>query len=333
MKVLIMHSGAAGEIIFSTVLVRALKIQLEDAAIFYLTHETGKRILAENPYLEAVWASNNGGDAEASRNQEYDYVLDLDGSFGSWLQTLRFKGKVLRLDQRKWKKWLLTRIKINKMIPMHLIDQYIAVAAPLNVRNDGMRPDFQIPYRDEVPPDWLPEAYQKGYVVFCISAPYNTRKLPVERMITLCDRINKPVILLGHSEDYESGEVVQAFFKRGSSDDYEEGLKELNKKAIVYNACEKFSFNQMASVIKNSRFVFTFDNDFIAVASAFGKETFVLYGNTVTDFGFYPVNSRFTILENNRLSCRPCAVTGYAKCPRGHFRCMNHLVFDFYLPW
>lgn len=333
MKVLIVHSGPPGEIVFSTVLVRVLKIQIEEAAIFYFTHETGKRILTENPYLDAVWASDNSDDVKACQTNRYDYVLDLSPDFPSWLQTRRLKGKVIRLDKRRWKKWLLTRLKINRMIPMHLIDQYIATASVLDVKNDGMRPDFNIPYRDEVPPDWLPDPFQKGYVAFCISAPHNTRKLPLERMIVLCDRINKPVVLLGNNEDVESGSTIERFFARSASEDVEEGLQALNKKAIVYNACAKFSFNQMASVVRNSRYVFTFDNDFVAIASAFGKESFVLYGNTVTDFGMYPVNSRFTILENNRLACRPCATSGYNKCPRGHFRCMNDIVFDFYLPW
>ncbi len=332
MKVLIVHSGSAGEIIFSTVLVRVLKIQLEDASVFYLTHENGKRILAGNPYLEAVWATDEASDRAAWRTHAYDYVLDLDADSRSWLKTVTLKAKVLRFDRRRWKKWLLTRLKINRMIPMHLTDQYIATASELHVKNDGMRPDFQIPYRDEVPSDWLPGPFHKGYVTFCISASHNTRMLPVSRMIALCDRINKPIILLGFADHAETGRKVEAFFVRNAPDDMEEGLAALNKKAIVYNACGKFSFNQMASVIEKSKYVFTFDNDFIAVASAFGKETFVLYGNTVTDFGVYPVNSRFTILENNRLSCRPCAVSGHRKCPLGHFRCMNDLLFDFYLP-
>ncbi len=333
MKVLIVHSGPPGEIVFSTVLVRVLKVQIDEAAIFYLTHETGKCLLAENPYLDAVWALGNADDITTCRTHGYDYVLDLCPDFRSWLQTKRLTGKVIRLDKRRWKTWLLTRLKINRMIPMHLIDQYIATASALNVKNDGMRPDFHIPYRDEVPPDWLPDPFQKGYVAFCISAPYNTRKLPLERMIALCDRINKPIIILGNDEDVGSGTAIEKFFVRSSSDEVEEGLLALNKKAIVYNACGKFSFNQMAGVIKNSRYVFTFDNDFIAVASVFGKETFVVYGNTVTDFGRYPVNSRFTILENNRIACRPCTTSGFNKCPRGHFRCMNDIVFDFYLPW
>ena len=221
--------------------------------------------------------------------------------------------------------------KINHLDNVHLVDKMLQAVKPIGIKGDELGLDYFIPEKDKGSLEWLPEVFQKGFVAFPISAPYNTRKLPVDRMIELCDKINRPIILLGSSADMETGQVISTFFERGLSVVWEKGLLELNKKTIVYNACGKFNFNQMASLIKQSSAVFTFDNDFVPVASAFRKEIFALWGNTILLFGRYPYRTKFTILESNSVACRPCTVNGFDKCPKGHFKCMRDIMFDFYL--
>jgi ADP-heptose:LPS heptosyltransferase len=100
----------------------------------------------------------------------------------------------------------------------------------------------------------------------------------------------------------------------------------------VYNACGKFNLNQSASLVKQARYVFTHDTGLMHIAAAFKKEVFSIWGSTIPGFGMYPYRTKFTVLENNRLDCRPCSKIGFEKCPKGHFKCMNDIVFDFYLP-
>jgi ADP-heptose:LPS heptosyltransferase len=329
MKFLIIHSGPAEDIIFSTVLIRVLKVQSDAGYVGYLTSDSGREILKENPYLDFIATFS-----EESKQRTFDYIIDLDADLRSFLATMPFRGKVLRHKKFWFQKWLLTKWRINKLPQEHVVNQFLNIVSHLSIKDDGLRLDYSIPYKDEVPRDWLPELFRKSFVVFCINARFATRKLPVERIIELCDRINKPVILLGTADDAATGKTVEEFFHRNSvSSEYEEGLRELNKKTVVYNACGKFNIHQQASLVKQARYVFTFDNEFVAVASAFGKEVYVTYGNTSLDFGRYPHNTRFTIFENNRISCRPCAAGGYPRCPLTHFKCMNDVVFDFYLPW
>ncbi len=68
------------------------------------------------------------------------------------------------------------------------------------------------------------------------------------------------------------------------------------------------------------------------IAAAYKKQIFSIWGNTIPLFGSYPYKTKFVVFENNKLNCRPCSKTGYNKCPKGHFKCMNGIVFDFYLP-
>lgn len=228
----------------------------------------------------------------------------------------------------------MVNLKINKLPSAHIVDRYLSTAKHLNVKNDSLGLDYFIPSTDEVPLEWLPETHRKGYVAYAIGGQHATKKLPVRRMIELCDKINRPIILLGGKEDYAEGEQVRLFFeKNDASTDIELILSEdLNKRTIIYNACGKYNLNQSASVVKRATYVFTHDTGMMHIAAALKKEVFSIWGNTIPLFGMYPYRTKFTVLENNKLDCRPCSKIGYNKCPKGHFNCMEKMVFDFYLP-
>src|SRR6185295_8185708 len=150
--------------------------------------------------------------------------------------------------------------------------------------------------------------------------------------IELCDKINRPVILLGGPEDVETGEAIAQFFLKGTNTSDEKVLQQLNKKTVVYNARRKFNINQSASVVKKATYVFTHDTGLMHIAAGFNKAVFSIWGNTIPAFGMYPYRTQFTVFENTRLGCRPCSKIGFNRCPKGHFKCMNEIVFDLFLP-
>jgi ADP-heptose:LPS heptosyltransferase len=334
LKALIICGQTIADVVFATPVIRAMKVQLDDAEIHVLVEVSAAFTLDENPYVDqihfdrvSIWKNY-----QRLKKEKYDIIVNLvEGWKPKWLAFL-LNAETYSLESLRWKQWLMVNLKIDQLPNKHLVHRMFDGVEGLQLKPDELGLDYFIPEKDKVSREWLPEAFWKEYVVFCIHASYTTRKLTVDRMIELCDKINKPIVLLGSKEDFETGEVVSSFFGKGVSLRYEEGLLQLNKRTLVYNACGRFNFNQMVSVVKQSRAVFTFDNEFIAVASAFKKEIFGLWGNTILMFGRYPYRTKFTVLENNRISCRPCTSKGYAKCPKGHFKCMNRIVFDFYLP-
>ena len=99
----------------------------------------------------------------------------------------------------------------------------------------------------------------------------------------------------------------------------------MNKKAFVFNGCGKFSINQSAYLLKNAKEVHTHDTGMMHIASAFNKDIVSYWGNTTPEFGMYPYKTKFTIIENKNLSCRPCSKIGFQECPKGHFKCMKEL--------
>jgi len=334
MKALVICGESVGDIVFATPVIRALKVQLDDMEVHGLFSESSAFAADENPYIDkiisiqrSVWKTRN-----QLKTEKYDLVINLRSDARSKIITILIRTKTYSLKSMGWHHWLIVRLKINRLLNVHLVDRLMSVVKPLGVKADELGLDFFIPEKDKVSMGWFPESFQKGFIVFALSAPYATRKLPVKRMIELCDKINKPVILLGTHADVMTGDVIRTFFEKNQDVGWEEGLQELNKKTLIYNACGKFNFNQMASLIKQSRAVFAFDSDFVPVASALRKEIFGLWGNTILLFGRYPYRTRFTVLESNSVSCRPCSTNGFDSCPKGHFKCMNNIIFDFYLP-
>ena len=312
MKALVICGDSIADLVFSTPVIRALKVQLDDAEVHGLFPPSCAFLWEENPYIDKthVFESSILKTWNSLKMEKFGLVVNLRTDWRSKILSRLTSGNVYSVESIFWKQWLMVNLKINQLPNLHLVDRMMMTLEPLGVKEDELGLDFFIPEKDKVSIDWLPSQFQKGFVVFAVSAPHHTRKLPVDKIIELCDKINKPIILLGMQEDFDTGAVVETFFARGMSVAWEEGLLALNKKTIVYNACGKFNFNQLASLVKQARAVFTFDNDFVPIASAFKKEIYGLWGNTILLFGRYPYRTKFTILESNSVTCRPCSASG-----------------------
>ena len=328
MKILIIYPRGLDESIFLTPVVRALKAQLDPPEMHALLPATTMFVAEDNPYIDKL-VSPSTKMIPLLRKERYDVVVDCMSSLFSAFACLLARSRRLTFPRQKRQEWLMTRLGINNLANINLAERMLKVLKPLNVKADELGLDYFVPDRDRVPVDWLPEEFRHGYGVFHISAPYPTRRLPPGRMSELCDKINNPIGRLGGREDGDDAERITDFFQAGHhSEPYEEGLIRLNKRTRIFNGVGRFNVNQMASLARHATRVFTFDSEMVAVASAFFRPITIIMGNTIPLFGRYSYKTKFTILEVTGLPCRPCSARGYAKCPKGHFKCMNKIVFD-----
>ncbi|WP_224999633.1 glycosyltransferase family 9 protein [Cesiribacter sp. SM1] len=335
MKILVIRFSSIGDIVLTTPVVRVLKTQLQDAQVHYCTKKAYAGMFKANPYIDKLHLLEDKLNdlVQELKQERFDYIIDLHNNLRTTIIKQRLGVKAFSFDKLNFEKWLMVNFKINRLPNVHIVDRNLETTAPLGIKGDELGLDYFIPEQDEVPLEWLPETHRGDYVAYAIGAQHNTKKLPLPRMIELCDKINKPVILLGGKEDAANGEQIEAFFRQQQgSEAYEEGLKELNKRTVIFNACGKFNLNQSASLVKQAKYVFTHDTGLMHIAAAYKKPIFSIWGNTIPEFGMYPYRTQFTVFEKKGLSCRPCSKIGYSKCPQGHFLCMNGIDFDFYLP-
>lgn len=308
-KFLIIRFSSIGDIVLTTPVVRCLKTQVEGAQVHYLTKKAFAPVLAHNPYIDKlhVLQDSLNQTLEVLKNEEFDYIIDLHHNLRTLIVKNKLKVLSFSFNKLNWQKWLMVRFKINRLPDKHIVDRYFETTQLFDVTNDGKGLDYFISSEDEVDTNTLPATFQKGYIGFVIGAKHNTKKLPLQKVLSLLRKINKPVVILGGKEDADEGsEIAMAL---GES---------------VYNACGKYSLAQSASLVKQADVIITPDTGLMHIASAFKKKIISVWGNTIPGFGMYPYNPDpdSQIVEVNGLKCRPCSKIGYAKCPKGHFNCM-----------
>jgi ADP-heptose:LPS heptosyltransferase len=311
-KILIIRFSSIGDIVLTTPVIRCIKEQKPKIEIHYITKKSFKGILETNPYIKKIHTieKNINEISDELKKEDFDFVVDLHNNIRS-AQTKRVIGKPSSAFKKlNFQKWLLVNFKINRMPPLHLVDRYIQTVEQLGIKNDNKGLDYFIPEKDEVQITSLPHTHQNGYIGFVVGAKFFTKQLPIEKMISICKKINQPIILLGGKEDSERAVIIEN----------EVGYN-------IYNACGKYNLNQSASLVKQATKIITHDTGLMHIAAAFKKEIISVWGNTVPAFGFTPYlpSPKSKIVEVKNLSCRPCSKIGYSRCPKGHFKCMMEI--------
>lgn len=322
-KILVIRFSAIGDIVWTSPTIRVLKTQIPNAEIHFCTKFVYKEMVEANPYIDKLhFLTEKLGDLiQILKKEKFDLIIDLHKNLRTLLIRLQLRCKTYQYHKLTLRRWLFVKFKLKTMPNLHVADRYLATIKPLGLSYDNRGLDFFIPKGHEINiQEYLPETHQNGYVAFVIGASRFTKRLPVARMIELCEKIDRPLVLIGGKEDQITGEKIAKYFD-----------KKIDSQVEVFNACNQLSISQSASIVKQSETVFGQDTGLTHIAAAFGKQVFAIYGGTST-LGFYPYETPYTILENNTLSCRPCSKSGKDICPKGHFKCMQDIEFDFELP-
>ena len=218
-KILILRFSSIGDIVLTTPVIRALKRQLPNVEIHYCTKQGFRSIIENNPYVDkAHFLGDSLNELIAElKKEKFDYVVDLHNNLRTRIIKTRLGQPSGTFDKLNFRKWLLVNLKYNAMPDVHIVERYLAAAKKLGISNDGEGLDYFIPEKDEVPISSLPETHQIGYYGMAIGAQHYTKRLPVEKLIELCENINGPIILLGGKEDYEAGELIAQHFQQYQS--------------------------------------------------------------------------------------------------------------------
>ncbi len=323
MKILIIRFSSIGDIVLTTPVVRCLQQQL-DAEIHYLTKQSFHPVLVANPYINRIITIQKKVNEVLPflNSEKYDIIIDLHRNLRSLQVKLKLGVKSYSFDKLNFEKWLMVNFKINRLPKVHIVDRYLAAVKKLGIVNDGKGLDYFIMKDDELiinsaeftaRVSTLPSFNASTrFIAFVIGAAHATKRLPIEKIIMICNKIQHPIILLGGPEDAERGAIIAKV--AGNH---------------VINACGKLKLNQSASVVQQAWKVITHDTGLMHIAAAFNKDIISVWGNTIPEFGMYPYypagKDHNITFEVNNLPCRPCSKIGYEKCPQGHFKCMYQI--------
>jgi len=309
-KFLIVRFSSIGDIILTTPVMRHLKQQVANAEVHFLTKSTYASLLEANPHIDRIHSYD--GDMKACmgelKKEGFDYIIDLHHN----ARTARIKYRLKRMDftvnKLNRQKWLYVNFKLNRLPDLHMVDRNMATIRTFISDKDDAGLDYFIPERDRIEMSSLPPAFQNGYIGLAIGAQHQTKKLPAESLIKLCEKLSHPVVILGGPTDKETGDIISA------------GLPEKS----ILNTCGKYNIHQSASLVQQAGVLITHDTGLMHIGAAFKKQVISIWGNTVPAFGMFPYRTDPSSVQFEvfGLKCRPCSKIGYQHCPKKHFKCM-----------
>jgi heptosyltransferase-2 len=308
--------------VLTTPVVRCLKKQVPDAEIHYLIKPQFKVVMEHNPYINKFHFLQQEWPAmiDELKAEKFDYIIDLHHN----LRTLRIKNALnvphFSFNKLNIEKFVFVKLKWNVMPKLHIIDRYLETVKPFDVYNDGEGMDYFIADEERVPLKDIPASHHLGFISIVIGASFYTKKLPVYKLQELCKKTAHPIILLGAKEEAAEGEEIASV----------DPIK-------IYNACGKFTLNESADLVRQSRLIIAHDTGLMHIAAALKKEVIAIWGSTTPSFGMVPyygtsflqqAASPYDDVQVRKLWCRPCTKIGRNKCPQGHFKCMKNIDID-----
>ena len=285
------------------------------AEIHFLTKAPYLSILSSNPYIDKVYTIHSKVSEVMAelKAEDYDVIIDLHKNIRSSQVKLMLGKERHTFDKLNRKKWLLTALKLNLLPEIHVVERYFKAVKKLDVKYDNAGLDYFIPEQDLVSMvDRFPESFCQGFIAVVVGSKQQTKQIPMNKLKEICVNLSKPVVLLGGESDIEKASEVAL----------------INPERIV-NACGMLNINQSASILQQAQLVITPDTGLMHIAAALRKPVIVVWGNTIPEFGMYPLypkgNENFKNVQVFDLPCRPCSKLGFDACPKSHFKCMNDI--------
>ena len=310
MKILVIRFSSMGDIIYTTPVVRCIKKQVPNAEVHFLTKPAFKYIYDNNPYVDKLLLlkSSLSDTINEIKAEKYDHIVDLHNNLRTTIIKLRTGVKATTYKKQPIRKWLSLKFKLKLIAPTHLVDRYLEATKPLGVINDGKPIDYYVKAEHQLS-KLLPASHQNDYIAFVIGATHFTKRMPNEKIISICSQLKLPVVLLGGNDVKANGDIVAAAIG-----------------ANIYNACGATSLDESVYLVSKAQSIIGFDTGLTHIAEAFNKPIVSVWGGTVPELlGVQPYMVKDVLVAGIDLDCRPCSKFGLEKCPLGHFKCMNDM--------
>ena len=311
MQFLIIQTAFIGDVILATGLPEKIKRFYPDARVDFLVRKGNESLLDNNPFIDNVIIWNKQSSKYRNlfrlwrkvRKQGYSHVINLQRFAAMGFVTSFSKAQHKAGFDKNPFSWGFNK-KVNHVVGdgNHEVDRNNQLIAELT---DETRPYPKL-YPSESDRQKIQE-YQGDFVVLAPSSVWFTKQTPQNKWVELVDANSKTTFyLIGSNSDKEA------------SDDIIKSSKNPN----VVNLCGKMTLLESAALIEKAQMTFTNDSAPMHLASAMNAPVNAVYCSTIPEFGFGPLSEKSAAIQTmESLSCRPCGLHGFKKCPEGHFKC------------
>jgi len=322
-RILLINPFGIGDVLFTTPVIKALRMTYPDSYIGYICNQRAKEILESNPYLDRVlvfekddyrrkWKKSRlsairdfNSFFQEIKKQRFGVAIDFSlGHQYSLCLMLAGVKKRIGFDYRQRGRFLTDRIKINGYSGKHVVEYYIDLLKHLNLKmDDDTKLEFHVGDKDKLWADKFLETHQlnKGKILIGVipgggtswGSKYSYRHWSKENFAELVKKFsaqgNAQVILFGGKSDSRICDYMIS-----------------NVPKEVLSVCGRTTLRQFAALVSKMDLVICNDGGPLHVAVACGIKTVSIFG-PVDDkvYGPYPPGAKHVVIKR-KLACRPC---------------------------
>lgn len=319
MKILIVRFSSFGDVVQALSLIGKLRLSYgANTEIHFLTKAQFSELIETHPDVNQVWSVNSGQSLQQLFSlfkdlhlEKFDRVVDAHNSLRSkiivaGLKTLRWNLKLVQKTQKRWKRFLLFRLRINLFEqPFSGQRDLLEILAPWGINSElPPTPQIFVNTKAAARVEALIQDFtnSRPFVVIGASAAHPLKRWPIENFKQLISlNANRKFILVG-----------------GSDDDF---LTQLSADHCL-NLAGQLSYAETLALISMSEQLVTNDTGVLHLGEQLGKKTIALMGPA--PFGF--PSRKSTVILQRELTCRPCSKHGQGPCVNSTYQACLRLI-------
>jgi heptosyltransferase-2 len=324
-KILIIRLSSMGDVILTSNLTRCLKNQFPQAQIDYLVSTSFTEVILNNPYINNIieyrkdlsfFDNLNFKNKLLKEHGQWDLIIDLQNNLRSGIFSFNAGKYRLKVKKNRLHKLSLVYFKKSLINDFSVPFNYLNTVLPVGVRDDNEGLELWLPEEKNNPvyPPLLkdkkdPDCNNK--IAVAPGAYHFTKRMPPDKFVELINLLSNngdfKFVLIGGKSDKDICDYIALKVDRN-----------------IENKSGSISIAETTRIIDSCSLLITNDTGVMHIAAARRKPIVAIFGSTVPEFGFSPFRVPNKIVIN-RVLCQPCTHIGRAKCPKGHFNCMNKI--------
>ncbi len=332
-KILIIQTAFLGDVILATALIEKLNHFFPQSRIDFVLRKGNESLLAAHPKITKlhIWDKQHNKIInlykllQQIKSEKYDLVINLQRFLSSGLLAglsgaktiVGFENNPLSfLFTQKYKHEIgngMHEVARNQQLIANITDE-IAAKPKLypSLKHEEKVKTYQTDIHKK-------DNHKKEYICVAPSSVWFTKQYPIDKWADLISKLPQKytIYLLGSPSDSNiCNEIIEKVNK----------LLPYSTINCVENLSGKLNLLESAALMRHATMNYVNDSAPLHLASSVNAPVCAVFCSTIPEFGFTPLSDVSFIMETSeKLSCRPCGLHGYKKCPQSHFKCGNDI--------
>ena len=326
-KILIIHTAFIGDIILATPMLTAIKNKYPDCLIDFITIPASANLLEKDPRINRLTSFDKRGKHKGikglrrildSLNQtHYDVCICPHRSIRSAILT-KYSNSIIKIgfNTSGWSGAYTHVIRYDQSL--HEVQRNLSLLKAIDIESPSTRPQIYEDKEDIRFVESIIAEYSINTDKIIAIAPgsvWPTKRWPKENFIDFINELegkHLTIVLIGGVKDIILCNIIK------------------NEIPNIISFAGKMTLRQTKYFLTKCRSIISNDSAPLHLGLAANISVFSIFGPTISEFGFAPIESNSYVIEN-KLNCRPCGIHGSYKCPTKTFDCMekidiNHFV-------